>query len=168
VPVGDDQRQHLELARDVAVRFNGRYGDTFVVPQAAIDAVKNAQDSDGGWDYQLVKDDPNAATNFDTSDTNSTAYALMALSAAGDHSADAAALAWLRSQQQADGGFGYQGAPSDPVSDALVAQALYATFQDPASTNAINGWALSGNSAADVPSHPAGEWRRIRRLLRLG
>jgi tryptophanyl-tRNA synthetase len=39
VPVGDDQRQHLELARDVAVRFNGRYGDTFVVPQAAIPTV---------------------------------------------------------------------------------------------------------------------------------
>ncbi|MBM3684406.1 MAG: tryptophan--tRNA ligase [Actinobacteria bacterium] len=36
VPVGDDQRQHLELARDIAGRFNGRYGDTFVVPEAAI------------------------------------------------------------------------------------------------------------------------------------
>jgi tryptophanyl-tRNA synthetase len=36
VPVGDDQRQHLELTRDVAVRFNHRYGDTFVVPEAAI------------------------------------------------------------------------------------------------------------------------------------
>ena len=36
VPVGDDQRQHLEFARDLAVRFNSRYGDTFVVPQAVI------------------------------------------------------------------------------------------------------------------------------------
>ena len=36
VPVGDDQRQHLELTRDVALRFNHRYGDTFVVPEAAI------------------------------------------------------------------------------------------------------------------------------------
>jgi tryptophanyl-tRNA synthetase len=36
VPVGDDQRQHLELARDVATRFNFRYGDTLVVPEAAI------------------------------------------------------------------------------------------------------------------------------------
>jgi tryptophanyl-tRNA synthetase len=32
VPIGDDQRQHLELARDVAERFNSRYGETFVVP----------------------------------------------------------------------------------------------------------------------------------------
>jgi tryptophanyl-tRNA synthetase len=36
VPVGDDQRQHLELTREVAVRFNNRYGETFTVPQAAI------------------------------------------------------------------------------------------------------------------------------------
>jgi tryptophanyl-tRNA synthetase len=34
--VGDDQRQHLELTRDVAERFNARYGRTFVVPAAAI------------------------------------------------------------------------------------------------------------------------------------
>jgi tryptophanyl-tRNA synthetase len=33
VPIGDDQRQHLELARDVAERFNARYGETFVVPE---------------------------------------------------------------------------------------------------------------------------------------
>jgi tryptophanyl-tRNA synthetase len=39
VPVGDDQRQHLELTRDVAVRFNSRYGETFVVPEAAIPRV---------------------------------------------------------------------------------------------------------------------------------
>jgi tryptophanyl-tRNA synthetase len=33
VPVGEDQSQHLELARDVATRFNSRYGETFVVPR---------------------------------------------------------------------------------------------------------------------------------------
>ena len=36
VPVGDDQRQHLELTRDLAQRWNTRYGDTFTVPSAAI------------------------------------------------------------------------------------------------------------------------------------
>jgi tryptophanyl-tRNA synthetase len=36
VPVGDDQRQHLELTRELAIRFNRRYGDTFTVPEAAI------------------------------------------------------------------------------------------------------------------------------------
>jgi tryptophanyl-tRNA synthetase len=39
VPVGDDQRQHLELARDIAIRFNHRFGPTFVVPEAAIPPV---------------------------------------------------------------------------------------------------------------------------------
>ncbi|HAY42780.1 MAG TPA: tryptophan--tRNA ligase [Micrococcaceae bacterium] len=36
VPVGDDQRQHVELARDLAKRFNHRFGETFVVPEAFI------------------------------------------------------------------------------------------------------------------------------------
>jgi tryptophanyl-tRNA synthetase len=39
VPVGDDQRQHVELARDLAIRFNHRYGDTFVVPKATFPAA---------------------------------------------------------------------------------------------------------------------------------
>ena len=39
VPVGSDQRQHLELCRDVAQRFNHLYGDTFVIPDAAIPKV---------------------------------------------------------------------------------------------------------------------------------
>jgi len=33
VPIGEDQRQHLELARDIAQRFNNRYSETFVVPE---------------------------------------------------------------------------------------------------------------------------------------
>ena len=36
VPVGADQRQHVELARDIATRFNNLYGDTFTVPEASI------------------------------------------------------------------------------------------------------------------------------------
>ncbi|HEY3942235.1 MAG TPA: tryptophan--tRNA ligase [Acidimicrobiales bacterium] len=39
VPVGDDQRQHLELARVVATRFNHRYGEIFTVPTGAIPEV---------------------------------------------------------------------------------------------------------------------------------
>ncbi|MFD3344591.1 tryptophan--tRNA ligase [Streptomyces anthocyanicus] len=39
VPVGEDQTQHVELARDLAVRFNQRYGQTFVVPRATSPAV---------------------------------------------------------------------------------------------------------------------------------
>ncbi|CAN5609794.1 tryptophan--tRNA ligase [soil metagenome] len=39
VPVGDDQRQHIEITRDIAIRFNHRFGDTFVVPEAVTPAV---------------------------------------------------------------------------------------------------------------------------------
>ena len=39
VPVGDDQRQHVELARDITERFNRLYGETFVVPEAVIPDV---------------------------------------------------------------------------------------------------------------------------------
>lgn len=37
VPVGLDQKQHCEIARDIAVSFNSRYGDTFILPEAVID-----------------------------------------------------------------------------------------------------------------------------------
>jgi tryptophanyl-tRNA synthetase len=48
VPVGDDQRQHVELTRDIAERFNQRFGETFVVPEVAIPEqgarIKNLQE----------------------------------------------------------------------------------------------------------------------------
>jgi tryptophanyl-tRNA synthetase len=39
VPIGDDQRQHLELARDIAERFNARFGETFTVPDGVYPEV---------------------------------------------------------------------------------------------------------------------------------
>jgi tryptophanyl-tRNA synthetase len=39
VPVGDDQRQHIELTRDIAQRFNARFGETFVIPEGRIPEV---------------------------------------------------------------------------------------------------------------------------------
>ncbi|MET0579265.1 MAG: tryptophan--tRNA ligase, partial [Ilumatobacteraceae bacterium] len=39
VPVGDDQRQHVEITRDIAIRFNFRFGETFVVPEAVTPKV---------------------------------------------------------------------------------------------------------------------------------
>jgi len=36
VPVGKDQQQHLEITRDIAIKFNGTYGETFVIPEAEI------------------------------------------------------------------------------------------------------------------------------------
>jgi tryptophanyl-tRNA synthetase len=39
VPIGDDQRQHLELSRDVAQRFNSRFGETFTIPEGVYPEV---------------------------------------------------------------------------------------------------------------------------------
>ncbi len=39
VPVGEDQRQHIEITRDIAIRFNHRFGDTFVLPKAVMPAA---------------------------------------------------------------------------------------------------------------------------------
>jgi tryptophanyl-tRNA synthetase len=72
VPVGDDQRQHLELARDLAIRFNNRYGETFVVPEHAIPPVgarimdlqhperKMSKSVDSPLGTVLVLDEPDA------------------------------------------------------------------------------------------------------------
>ncbi len=38
VPVGKDQKQHLEVARDIAIKFNATFGDTFVLPEPVINA----------------------------------------------------------------------------------------------------------------------------------
>jgi tryptophanyl-tRNA synthetase len=50
VPIGEDQRQHLELSRDIAQRFNSRYGETFVVPEGVFPEtggrVMNLQEPD--------------------------------------------------------------------------------------------------------------------------
>ncbi len=48
VPVGKDQRQHLEMARDIASGFNNQYGETFVLPEAKIEeAVMTVPGTDG-------------------------------------------------------------------------------------------------------------------------
>lgn len=39
VPIGDDQRQHVEITRDIATRFNQRFGETFVIPDAVTPAA---------------------------------------------------------------------------------------------------------------------------------
>lgn len=75
VPVGEDQRQHLELTRDVAVRFNNRYGNTFRVPEAYIakagarvmslqDPTKKMSKSDENANsFITILDEPNVIIN---------------------------------------------------------------------------------------------------------
>jgi tryptophanyl-tRNA synthetase len=73
VPIGEDQRQHLELTRDLAQRFNGRYGETFTLPAAYAgqpgERIKDLQDPTrkmsktlGGGGTVWVLDDPKMLT----------------------------------------------------------------------------------------------------------
>jgi tryptophanyl-tRNA synthetase len=71
VPVGEDQRQHIELSRDLAQRFNARFGETFVVPEPYIlkatakildlqNPTKQMSKSVGGPGVLFLLDDPGA------------------------------------------------------------------------------------------------------------
>ncbi|MCK5806856.1 MAG: tryptophan--tRNA ligase, partial [Mycoplasmataceae bacterium] len=73
VPVGQDQRQHIELTRDIATRFNNKYGETFIVPNhyiskegakimSLVDPTKKmSKSSDNAKSYILLLDDPEVA-----------------------------------------------------------------------------------------------------------
>ncbi len=84
VPVGDDQRQHVELARDVAQRFNARFGETFTIPEGVYPTVgarimdlqepSNKMSTTGGTGQGtvLVLDEPDAIRKkFKTAVTDS-------------------------------------------------------------------------------------------------
>ena len=58
VPVGEDQKQHCELTRDVAIRFNNLYGETFKVPEAYIPKVGARIMSLGSPNSKMSKSDP--------------------------------------------------------------------------------------------------------------
>nr|WP_326184553.1 tryptophan--tRNA ligase [uncultured Oscillibacter sp.] len=58
VPVGEDQRQHVELTRDIAQRFNGVYGETFVLPEAFIPQMGARVMSLGNPENKMSKSDP--------------------------------------------------------------------------------------------------------------
>ena len=59
VPVGEDQKQHCELTRDIAIRFNNLYGETFKVPEPYIPKVGARIMSLGNPNGKMSKSDPN-------------------------------------------------------------------------------------------------------------
>jgi len=59
VPVGADQKQHLEITRDLAIRFNGRYSDTFTVPEPYIAKAGAKIQSLQDPEKKMSKSDPN-------------------------------------------------------------------------------------------------------------
>lgn len=69
VPVGDDQKQHLELTRDIAGRFNHRYGDTLVIPEPLIPKVGARIMSLDDGTKKMSKSNPNAGSAITLLDT---------------------------------------------------------------------------------------------------
>jgi tryptophanyl-tRNA synthetase len=59
VPIGADQKQHLELARNIAVRFNGLYGKTFTLPEPYIGQIGSRIMSLQSPEVKMSKSDPN-------------------------------------------------------------------------------------------------------------
>ena len=155
VPVGDDQRQHLELARDIAIRFNHRCGDTLVVPEAVVPAAgarvmdlqrptaKMSKSLDSPQGTIRLLDDPAAIAKriksavtdsdhevrYDPATKPGVSNLLQILAAVGDQPVDDVAAAYA--------GSGY-GALKTAVADAVVEfvrplQDRYATLAaDPA------------------------------------
>ncbi|MHB8510316.1 MAG: hypothetical protein ACYDGR_16995 [Candidatus Dormibacteria bacterium] len=112
--------------------LKGAANPSYPIPAAALTYLEGAQDADGGWGY------------FGSSDTNSTAMALMALAAAGANNGRAAALTYLHSEQTSagNGGFAFSsayGTTSDPDSDSIVIQGLVAAGQDPTTSTWTTG-----------------------------
>ena len=69
VPVGEDQKQHLELTRDLAGRFNQRYGETLIVPQPLIPKFGARVMSLDDASKKMSKSNPNAASYIALLDT---------------------------------------------------------------------------------------------------
>lgn len=64
VPVGDDQKQHVEIARDIAERFNNSYGETFVIPEPVINHVAARVMSLQNPESKMSKSDPDQGGNI--------------------------------------------------------------------------------------------------------
>jgi tryptophanyl-tRNA synthetase len=64
VPVGDDQRQHLEMTRDLAQRFNNRFGDVFPIPDALIPETSARVMSLADPMSKMSKSDPNVKSRI--------------------------------------------------------------------------------------------------------
>jgi len=69
VPVGDDQKQHLELTRDLAQRFNARYGDTFKLPEPYMPKVGARIMSLDDASKKMSKSNPNPSSYISMLDT---------------------------------------------------------------------------------------------------
>lgn len=128
VPVGEDQKQHVELARDIATRFNNLYGDTFKVPQPQLPSVggrvmslqdpsskMSKSDKDQGGNIMLLEDQSSIRKKIQRAVTDS--------GSAVELSDDKPALANLLQIAA-----GFRGEPVNTVADKFAGKG-YAEFK---------------------------------------
>ena len=158
VPVGDDQRQHLELARDLAIRFNASYGQTFVVPRAVTPAVgarlKDLQDPAAKMSKSAPLDAPGVIRLLDPPDvvrrkiSRAVTDAGRSLEPGGEMSPGVANLVTMlaactgQSPEQAAEGLGSYRELKEACAEAVVA--LLAPLQDRYATLAADPAAVTG------------------------
>ncbi len=136
VPVGDDQRQHVEITRDVAIRFNHRFGDTFVIPEAVTPAsgarvmdlqspmskMSKSADSDAGC--VMLLDDPKLVMKKfkrAVTDSDSDVYYDVATKPGVSGLLDILAAVTDRTPQQAAEGYTQYGPLKVDTGEAVVA-----------------------------------------------
>jgi len=171
VPVGEDQRQHIELTRDVAERFNKRYGDTFVIPQASIPRIgarvmdlqnpanKMSKSAEGGAGTVYLSDDLAAvAKKFSRAVTDSASEVRFDIAEKPGVSNLLSILSALtgRTPEQTAAGYTQYGPLKSDTADAVIdllrpIQARMAELQaDPATI--ISGLALGSEKARSLAS----------------
>ncbi len=121
VPVGEDQKQHLELARDIAVKFNTDYGDTFVLPEPFISKAAPRIMSLRDASAKMSKSDPSDASRINLVDDDDT-IAGKIRKAKSDADVLPDAMAGLAERAEANNLVTIYAALADIAPDAVLAQ----------------------------------------------
>jgi tryptophanyl-tRNA synthetase len=121
VPVGDDQKQHLELARDIAQSFNERFGETFTLPEPIIPKAAARIMSLRDGSAKMSKSDPSDMSRVNLSDDADT-IAQKIRKAKTDAEPLPSEMAGLQGRAEAQNLVGIYAALADMTSDAVLAQ----------------------------------------------
>uniref|UniRef100_UPI0035CC02A4 tryptophan--tRNA ligase n=1 Tax=uncultured Sphingomonas sp. TaxID=158754 RepID=UPI0035CC02A4 len=121
VPVGEDQKQHLELARDVAVKFNTDYGDTFTLPEPFVSKAAPRIMSLRDASAKMSKSDPSDASRINLVDDDDLILAKIR-KAKSDADVLPSDVAGLAERAEAKNLVTIYAALSDTTPDAVLAQ----------------------------------------------
>jgi tryptophanyl-tRNA synthetase len=121
VPVGDDQKQHLELARDIAQSFNERFGETFTLPEPIIPKAAARIMSLRDGSAKMSKSDPSDMSRVNLSDDADT-ISQKVRKAKTDAEPLPSEMAGLESRAEAQNLVGIYAALSNCSADAVLAQ----------------------------------------------